>query len=240
MDKGAKQSFDESYHEHDKLLRQVVLTSSEGHLLIIGFTMALIYICWLGTNLLFYTEKSQVLVGMTVTEIIFGRAASMSLGYSQSLDHQTVIPICATIETILVFIFYPLFVFSWRHLLNIKWLKKTFDRTQRAAEARELTIQRYGIIGLFVFVWIPFWMTGPVVGCVIGFLLGLRLWVNMVTVLSGTYVAIFFWAFFLRQIHDKVATYSSYMTIILLSLFVIIIICKLLFRFINKRKGHNF
>jgi cell shape-determining protein MreD len=67
-------------------------------------------------------------------------------------------------------------------------------------------------------------MTGPVVGCVIGFLLGLRVWLNITVVLVGTYAAIFGWAFFLRQLHERVASYSSYATMVLLGLLVIIII----------------
>jgi hypothetical protein len=98
-------------------------------------------------------------------------------------------------------------------------------------------VRRYGIIGLFAFVWFPFWMTGPVIGCVIGFLLGLRVWLNMTVVLAGTYVAIFGWAFFLRQFHDRVASYSSYAAMVLMALLVIIIIIgHLLHRTIHENK----
>ena len=201
-----------------------LLTSSEGRLLLIGVALAFLYTFWLGVKLLFSPEESQVLVGMTATGIMFGRAAGMAFGYSLGLGHGTVIPICIIIETILVLIFYPLFVFSWRHLLVIKWLKNIFERTHEAAEAHKDKVQRYGIIGLFAFVWFPFWMTGPVVGCVIGFLLGLRVWLNMTVVLAGTYVAIIGWAFLLRQFHEQVASYSSYAAMVLMALLVVIII----------------
>jgi uncharacterized membrane protein len=175
---------------------------------------------------------------MTATEIMFGRAASMTFGYSLGLGHSTVIPICIIIETILVLIFYPLFVFSWRHLLVIKWLKNIFERIHKAAETHKDKVQRYGIIGLFVFVWFPFWMTGPVVGCVIGFLLGLRVWLNITVVLTGTYAAIFGWAFFLRQFHDRVASYSSYAAMVIMALLVIIIIVgQLLHRTLHENKN---
>jgi uncharacterized membrane protein len=172
---------------------------------------------------------------MTATEILFGRAAGMAFGYTLGLTHIKVIPICMIIETVLVLIFYPLFVLSWRHLLVIQWLKKTFERISNAAETHKDKIQRYGLIGLFVFVWFPFWMTGPVVGCVIGFLLGLRVWLNLTVVLAGTYVAILGWAFFLRQLHESVAHYSSYATMVLLALLVIIIfVGHLLHRTLSK------
>ena len=210
--------------EQKKQLKTALLTQSEGRLLMAGVALAFIYAFWLGIRMLFSPEDSQVLVGMTATQIIFGRAAGMALGYSLDLKHTTVIPMCIVIETISVLIFYPLFVFSWRQLLVINWLKNIFERIRNAAEAKKGTVQKYGIIGLFVFVWIPFWMTGPVVGCVIGFLLGLRLWVIMTAVLAGTCVAIFGWAFFLRQLLDQVASYSPYAAMLLMILLVIIII----------------
>jgi len=137
------------------------------------------------------------------------------------------------IETIQVLVLYPLFVFSWRQLLVINRLKNIFERTQRAAERHKDKVQKYGAIGVFAFVWFPFWMTGPVVGSVIGFLLGLRVWVNMTAVLAGTYVAIFCWALFLRQLHEQVAVYSSYAGLILMALLIAII---LLGNFLVRRR----
>ncbi len=205
--------------------------------MLIGVALAFMYTFWLGVKLLISPEESQVLVGMTATGVMFGRAACMAFGYSLGLGHSTVIPICIIIETILVLIFYPLFVLSWRHLLVVNWLKNIFERTRKTAEAQRGKVQRYGIIGLFVFVWFPFWMTGPVVGCVIGFLLGLRVWLNMTIVLGGTYVAIFGWAFFLRQFHDRVASYSSYAAMVLMALLVIILILgHLLHRTLHEHK----
>ena len=219
-------------------VKVTLLASPEGRLLLAGAALAFIFTLWLGVKLLLSPEESQVLIGMTATEVMFGRAAGLAFGYSLGLEHSTVIPICMIIETILVLIFYPLFVFSWRHLLVVKWLKNTFERIHNAAEVHKDKIQRYGIVGLFVFVWFPFWMTGPVVGCVIGFMLGLRTWLNMTVVLAGTYAAIFGWAFFLRQFHDRVASYSSYATMVLMALLVIIIIVgHLLHRTLHKYKN---
>ncbi len=238
MGKKTEQPASELNSEQRNQLKVTLLTSSEGRLLLIGVALAFIYTFWLGIKLLLSPEEAQLLVGMTATELMFGRAAAMAFGYSLALGHSTVIPICIIIETILVLIFYPLFVFSWRHLLVINWLKNIFERIHKAAKAHKGKIQRYGIIGLFVFVWFPFWMTGPVVGCVIGFLLGLRVWLNITVVLTGTYVAIFGWAFFLRQIHDRVASYSSYAAMVLMTLLVIIIIVgHLLYRTLHENKN---
>ncbi len=237
MGEEREQSTNELNSEQRNQLKATLLTSSEGRLLLTGVALAFTYALWLGIRLIFSPEESQVLIGMTATGIIFGRAAGMAFGYSLGLGHSTVIPISMIIETILVLVIYPLFVFSWQHLLVVNWLKNIFERIDKAAKAHKGKVQRYGIVGLFVFVCFPFWMTGPVVGCVIGYLLGLRVWINISAVLAGTYVAIFGWAFFLRQFHDRVASYSSYTATVLMALLVVIIIVgHLLHRILHENK----
>lgn len=204
-------------------LKATLLGCPEGKLLLAGVGMAFLYTLWLGVRLLVSPVESQIIIGMTATQILFGRAAGMAFGYSMGFGHKIVIPVCICTETILVLIFYPLFVFSWRHLLVIKSMKNIFEKTRQMAEAHKPKIRKYGIAGLFVFVWFPFWMTGPVVGCVIGFLLGLRQRINITIVLAGTYLAIIGWGIFLYQVHKQVASYSSYAAGILMILLVLIL-----------------
>ena len=205
-------------------LRGVVLTSSEGHLLLAGIAGAFIYSIWLGVQLVVSPAGFQTLIGLTATEVVFGRIACMAFGYSLGMGSVEVILLCMVLETILVLVFYPLFVFIWQHLLVIRWLKRLSDRIRTAAENHKGTVHKYGIIGLFAFVWLPFWMTGPVVGCMIGYLLRFRVWVNITTVLAGTYVAILGWAFLMAQVRQQTTSYSSYSIVVLA---VIVVACGL-------------
>nr|MDJ0863540.1 small multi-drug export protein [Gammaproteobacteria bacterium] len=155
-----------------------LLRSEEGRVLATGLVLAMFGISALALSWLWSPPLSQVLVAMTAMNILFGRAAGMSFGYALSLGHSVVVPVNMLIETILVLLFYPLFVFSWQHLVEIRGLTKIIKRTTVAAEANRETLRKWGMLGLLAFVWMPFWMTGPMVGCAIGFLLGLRTWVN--------------------------------------------------------------
>jgi len=210
--------------EDEQSLLKLLITTTESHILALGIVIALLYIVGLALSLLWSPEKFHVLVAMTVTNIIFGRAAGMSVGYTMELSHSIVVLINMLIETILVLLFYPLFVFSWRRLLVIPALKNIMERTSKAAEAHHEKIRKYGIIGLFVFVWSPFWMTGPVVGCAIGFLLGFRPWFTLIVVLLGTYLAIVCWSFFLLGLHEHVASYSPFAPFVLLTIIILIVV----------------
>jgi uncharacterized membrane protein len=213
------------------------VANAEGRILLLGVAVALAYVLWLAVKGYRSPEEAQILIGVTATAALFGRAAGLAFGYSLELGHGTVIPIAMVVETVFVLVFYPLFVLSWRRLLVLKLLKRTFDRIHKAAETHRGTIQKYGIIGLFVFVWFPFWMTGPVVGCVIGFLLGLRAWVNLTIVLTGTYVAILSWALCLRRVHGRVAAYSSDAPMILVALLIVVIVVGgLLHRIVQRNR----
>ena len=204
----------------DKYILKKLLSTPEGHILEIGLILTLLSIIALGLGYLRFPEKANVLLGMSATNILFGRAAGISFGYSFALGNVLVILANILIETILVLIFYPLFVFSWQSILVIEPLRKIMKRTSLAAEAHQDTLRKYGIIGLFMFVWLPFWMTGPMVGCAVGYLLGLSPWKNLTIVLSSTCLAIVCWSLLLREIHDRVAEYGTYASII----FVIVII----------------
>ena len=216
--------------------RAALLAGPEGCILLLGVALTVAFLLWLAVEFVLSPEQSQILTGTTATAAVFGRAAGLAFGYAMGLSHRIVIPICMIVETVMVLLFYPLFVFSWRHLLVFKWLKKVFDRIHEAAETHKDKVQKYGIIGLFAFVWFPFWMTGPVVGCAIGFLLGLRAWVNMVVVLAGTYVAIFVWALFLREVHERVAAYSSRAAVVVM---IVLIVAIALAHFLHRACREN-
>jgi len=218
-----------------------LLSTPEGRILILAMILALLYVLWLGSSLVWSPDKFQVFVGMTGTHIMAGRAAGMSFGYALGFGHKVVVPINLAVEGIMVLLFYPLFVFSLRKLLVINTLKDFIDSIHSAAGRNYLAIRRYGIPGLFAFVCFPFWLTGPLVGCVIGYLMGLKTWVNMTVVLTGTLLASICWAVFLLEVHERVATYSPYAPFILLVVIIAVAVvgCLLYKAGGSKRAGGN-
>jgi uncharacterized membrane protein len=209
-----------------------ILSHSEGRILFAGLGMALIYLAWLGLTFLISAEDFHSFVGMTVTHILFGRAAGIMFGFALDYGYAVVILVNVAIETIMVMLFYPFFVLSLRSLLIIGFMERLMNRINEAAEANKDYIRRFGIPGLFMFVFIPFWMTGPIVGCAIGFLLGMRPSVNLTVVLSGTYIAIFVWAVLLKKLSERISEYSVIAPWIL----VILIILMVFLGYIFKRK----
>jgi uncharacterized membrane protein len=178
----------------------------------------------LGIGWLVDPDWFLVFAAMTGLNLLIGRAAGMSFGYANGLDHAVVICSNVLVETIQVLVLFPLFVLSWRNLVDVRRLHRFLVQMRRSAEAGRPQVARYGMAGLFVFVFMPFWMTGPVVGSIIGFLLGLKPRQNLGIVLAATYAAICAWALLFDQLNELLARYGHYAafaTVLALSLAVL-------------------
>ena len=194
--------------------------TGEGRILFSGMALTLLSVAATLATGLWHPEAAQMVVGMTATHVLFGRIAGMTFGYTLGMGHDIVVPVNLVIETLLVMLFYPVFVLSWQRLLDIPRLHDLLGKTHRAAQRHQNTIRRYGPVGLFMFVWFPFWMTGPLVGCIIGFLIGLRPVINLGVVLAGTYMAIFTYALLLKELNDQMAAIGPYAPFILLGVVI--------------------
>ena len=198
--------------------------SPEGRVFLIGAFLGLIYLALLGLSYFIDRDNFQIYLGMTAAHLFFGRAAGMTFGYALDYGHAIVVPVNLAIETIMIMLLYPLFVFSVRKLIVINALEDFMHRMHETAMANEGRIRRYGIPGLFVFVFIPFWMTGPTVGAIIGYLLGLRTWVNMSVVLGGTYFAIGAWALILVELRHRISAFTPYAPLLLVAVMILIVV----------------
>ena len=189
---------------------QILLQTTEGRILLVGVSLTLLALGAFAAGWVLYPDQALVYGAMAGLNLTIGRAAGMSFGYASGLHHSQVVPLNMIIETIQVLVVYPLFALTWTHLIDTPRWNTMIGHMQQSAEAHRGSIQRFGILGLFVFVFTPFWMTGPVVGAIIGFLIGLRARTNLAVVLTSTWVAIAVWALLLNELNRWAAAYNRY------------------------------
>jgi uncharacterized membrane protein len=208
-----------------------VLASPEGRILATGLAMTLLLFAAFGIAWLVAPEPTMVLAAMTGLNLMIGRASGLSFGYAHGLDHATVILGNMLVETIQVMVVYPLFALSWQHLLDLPRLKPLMSRMRHDAESGRPWVQHFGIAGVFIFVFVPFWMTGPVVGAIIGFLIGLRPGINLLAVLSGTYLASVLWALLLSELQAIAGPVNRYAVVLVaIALALLALVWRLLAR----------
>jgi len=210
-----------------------LLSSQEGKIFLLGVLLFFIYSISIISVYLFSVKDANNLIAMTLTNFFFGRAAGISYGFTAGFNDEIIILANMIIEFITVMIIYPLFVLSWKKSVNIEMLRGFFTKIKEQRIKYQSFFQKYGKYGLFIFVWFPFWMTGPVVGAIIGFLIGVKHYVTMLVVLSGTSLAIIIWTHFLKEIMHLLDQLSSNAPYILLALFVVI---ALVLKFMKNKK----
>lgn len=183
----------------------------EGQILILGLTLLGCFLILLLLSALFFPNFLQQMLSITAANIIFGRIAGLSIGIASQMDTTLLIAFNIFIESIMVLILYPLFVLSWNKLYLISYqpLNQFLERSKKNAHKYEPIIKRYGVIGLILFVFTPFVMTGPVVASFVGFLIGFRHHKTLLVVLSSTLIAITIWLYLIKNFEEILITYSD-------------------------------
>jgi len=187
----------------------------EGQILILGLTLLGCFFILAVVCALFFPHYLHLILSITATNIVFGRMAGLSIGIASQMDTALLIAFNLFIESIMVLIFYPLFVLSWHKLDLITYqpLNQFLEHSKQNAHKYEPLIKRYGVIGLILFVLTPFAMTGPVVGSFVGFLIGFRHRVTLIIVLLSTLVAIILWVYLIKNFEEVLITYSDILKI---------------------------
>lgn len=195
--------------------------------------MLVVFLFLLALSAYFRPDEFNTLLGITASNIIFGRMAGLSIGISSQMDTTLLISFNLFIESIMVLIFYPLFVLSWKslHVVSYAPLSEFLKRSQASAEKYQPLIKKYGILGLVFFVITPFAMTGPVVGSFVGYLMGLSHLKTLTGVLFSTLIAIILWTYFIKNFESTLIVYSD----TLITVLSIAAILFLLWYFIKRK-----
>ncbi len=137
-----------------------------------------------------------------VLELLFlGRAISIADGIASGFGSIYLMFQNGLEDIILLLVLYPWVVAAYEGVSGHRLLRGTIERVRRTAEANRKVVEPWGVIGLWTFVFFPFWSTGALVGGVVGYLLGMRTWVVFTSVFAGHLlsVAALVWLFDLSR-----------------------------------------
>ncbi|HSQ71008.1 MAG TPA: small multi-drug export protein [Rubrivivax sp.] len=198
-----------------------LLDSIESRILVFGLAMVLAIVLAAGVGLILAPVTTLHYAAIIGLNLVIGWGGGVSYGLASGLGLFEVVLCNLVADSLQVLVVFPLFVLGWRQLIDIRRLAPILQRLRAAAESQQDAVRRFGIAGLFLFVLVPFWMTGPLVGAVIGFLIGLHPVVNLAVVLSATGLAIFLYALFLEPLNawaSAVHPYAVFAVIVVLAL----------------------
>jgi len=134
--------------------------------------------------------------------LVLGRGAAVGYGLGKHFSPMYLFFLAVMADVFLVFYIYPLFVRNYRHLKRVPHIGIYLDNLHTVAIEYKSRVAPYGIAGLLAFVIFPFWSTGPLVGAVLGFLIGLPAVATLLSVTIGNIIATAIWVWFYDSLHD--------------------------------------
>jgi len=136
----------------------------------------------------------KVLSSTAIIHIMGGRALGIVTCLSADISLFYTILYNFFLEVVIVLIAYGIVVLVMRNIIQPKLFDSAVRQAELTAQSQKTKIKKYGSIGLFLFVMFPFFMTGPVIGAIIGYLLNYRAINNFLIVFSGTLASIMIYA----------------------------------------------
>lgn len=220
-------------HIHDSSSTQLY---NEEKILFSGISVAVILALSVLIITFFSPATSGKVLSIVTTHLLTGRAGGIATGIELSVPLPILAVLSTTIDSIVVLIVYPLFVMISKKRIENHLLNKVLHDTEDSARKHQKEIRRYGLIGLLFFVWFPLHMTGPLAGSILGYFLGFSHTKTLITVISGTAMAVVSWLFIFREISDILGRYSVLLPI---SIIVIALVGFILYRYRKKRKENS-
>ncbi len=151
----------------------------------------------------------KVLSSTAIIHFMGGRALGIVTCLSAGVSLFYTILYNFLLEVIIVLIAYGIVVLVMRNIIQPKLFDGAVRQAELTAQHQKTKIKKYGSIGLFLFVMFPFFMTGPVIGSIIGYLLNYKAINTFLIVFSGTLTSILIYAFIGNNFINFINQYIS-------------------------------
>lgn len=140
------------------------------------------------------------IAGLITANVLGGRMSSILAGYELGLPPMIIIIVLFNLNFAWTCLVFPLFIALHRHVLKQGILVKFMRSAEKSAQAVTSSISKMGIIGVPLFIWLPFPWTGALIGSIVGYLTGLSvgkiLFLMTISLIAGTVS----WVYFFRYL----------------------------------------
>jgi uncharacterized membrane protein len=197
-------------------MKHSIFNTTEGKLLMTGMVMALLLAGTIGYCLFTDADLAKTLILTLFANLFGGRSVGIGLCIIQDLNAFYTIFYNFYLEVMVVFFTYAVFALTATNYLRVEWVTRAMERIAETALKQKNRIERFGWVGIFLFVMIPLPVTGPVVGSIIGGMIRLGRVRNFSATFLGTLTAIVLWYEFFEFLDERFQMIQSFFIIIVI------------------------
>jgi uncharacterized membrane protein len=198
----------------------------------IGILIAVCNAIVLSIILYFDSEAALRILSMIGACHVGGRLAFIGTGFEVGFTTIPIIVIIIFYNTAYLLIVYSIFVLLSENVSKFKFFKSIHDKVQKSKNIHN----KWNLISIAVFIWIPLPMTGAVVGSLIAYLEGFQnRQVALVSVLS-MWFGVISWTLLFNQMYGFLRSLHSYTTLLFTLLLLMLPFIVAFFQKFRKRK----
>jgi len=186
----------------DLLSVQVTLRPALKQLLRFGWILFAVWAATLITIAIIQPEPYAQGWRLVLELLFLGRAVSIADGIASGFGRVYLLFQNGLEDVILLLLVYPWVVAAYEGVSGRRFVRITVSRVRRVAEANRIFVEPWGVMGLWAFVFFPFWSTGALVGSVVGYILGMRTWVVLMSVFTGHFLSVISLVWFFDFTHS--------------------------------------
>lgn len=168
----------------------------EVRLIVVGFLLLASVLVELALATFLWPGAGRALWEGVVLEMFTGREAGIPIALGGGAPPWVVAQISATQDIGVVCLAYPAFLWAL-HRFDHKdnFVMRRLRRLQQHAANHKAFVHRYGPLGIFLFMLVPFLLNGPLLGAIMGRLAGITTRWLILPVVGATVVAAVAWSY---------------------------------------------
>jgi len=189
---------------------------------LIGLVLLSIEVCIVIVLFLLKSSLALKLISMVAAFHLGGRLAIIGAGLEFNFSTASIILIILTYLTAFLLIMLSVIGFLWAKAKEFKLFKKFVETRMKKAEKRAEKMKKWSWIGIVVFVWMPFPMTGAIMGFLIARAEGYKTVPSLTITIPSMWVGVVCWTIWfdgLYKIIERIGHgLTTYLTFFLVAL----------------------
>ena len=169
-----------------------------------------------------------------------GRLAFIGVGLEFGLPSSLIILIIIVYNTTYLLILNYLLVFFQEKIQKVGFIRKYTESLRKKAQKRARFVKKWSWIGIAVFVWLPFPMTGAVMGSIIAYIEGYNIRKTLLLVITSMWLGVVCWTLWFDELYMFINRFGKDRTLILTLSLIVLPLLFYLFNIIRRAVRKRF
>jgi len=179
------------------------------------------------------------ILSMISANHIGGRLAFIGVGLEYDLHSPLIIFIIIFYNTTYLLILNSLIVYFWEQTKKLNIIDHFIESIKKKARVRTQALKKWNWFSISLFVWLPFPMTGAVMGSLIAYLEGYNIKNALLMVIPSMWIGVICWTLWFDELYEFIEQFGKGKTIILTICLLILPLLFYLYKNLKEVRKHK-